>query len=93
MMNVEMNCRSVSIPTFLQTSLVAMFFGNPKTFSLSGCSACACLFIDPLPGPAEIAGFYPAQYWWKASSGILKSLEGAYRKMALRDHRIHRAAG
>jgi 2-polyprenyl-3-methyl-5-hydroxy-6-metoxy-1,4-benzoquinol methylase len=63
-----------------------LFEATTKTFSLSGCSVCGCLFIDPLPGDAEIGSFYPTQYWWKASSGILKSLEGAYRKMALRDH-------
>ena len=63
-----------------------LFETTTKTFNLSGCSTCHCLFLDPLPGPGEIAGFYPAQYWWKASSGILKKLEGVYRKMALRDH-------
>ena len=63
-----------------------LFEATTKTFNLSSCSACHCLFIDPLPGESELASFYPAQYWWKASSGILKSLEGAYRKMALRDH-------
>lgn len=63
-----------------------LFETTSKTFTLSGCSACRCLFIDPLPGDVELAGFYPTQYWWKASSGVLKTLEGAYRKMALRDH-------
>src|ERR1043165_1660584 len=63
-----------------------LFETTSKVFSLSSCPECHCLFIDPLPGEAEIAGFYPEQYWWKGSPGVLKSLEGVYRKMALRDH-------
>lgn len=84
-----MNCPVCLNPATSPANLTGndvLFETTTKTFSLSGCPACACLFIDPLPGNAEIAGFYPAQYWWKASSGILKSLEGVYRKMALRDH-------
>jgi 2-polyprenyl-3-methyl-5-hydroxy-6-metoxy-1,4-benzoquinol methylase len=84
-----MNCPVCLSPSTSPSTLVGsdvLFETTTRAFSLSGCSACRCLFIDPLPGDKEIAGFYPAQYWWKASAGILKSLEGAYRKMALRDH-------
>jgi 2-polyprenyl-3-methyl-5-hydroxy-6-metoxy-1,4-benzoquinol methylase len=79
-------CLSSSTSSANLTGRDVLFETSTKTFNLSCCSSCGCLFIDPLPGDAEIGGFYPLQYWWKASSGILKSLEGAYRKMALRDH-------
>jgi SAM-dependent methyltransferase len=84
-----MNCPVCLSPSTAPAHLTGsdvLFETTTKTFNLSGCAACGYLFIDPLPGVDEIAGFYPAQYWWKASSGLLKSLEGAYRKMALRDH-------
>ena len=49
-----------------------------------------------MPDRAEIARFYPADYWWNArKSGTLKKLESIYRKFALRDHIafITKAAG
>jgi 2-polyprenyl-3-methyl-5-hydroxy-6-metoxy-1,4-benzoquinol methylase len=49
-----------------------------------------------MPTAAEIAGFYPSQYWWNASqTGKLKKLESFYRKIALYDHVafITKAAG
>jgi len=84
-----MNCPVCLSPKTFPANMAGsdlLFETTTKTFNLSGCSTCRCLFIDPLPGESEIAGFYPTQYWWKASSGILKALEGIYRKMALRDH-------
>jgi SAM-dependent methyltransferase len=49
-----------------------------------------------LPADSEIAGFYPSQYWWSSSRpGLLKKLEGIYRRLALRGHVsfISKAAG
>jgi len=49
-----------------------------------------------MPGSAEIAGFYPNQYWWSAAKpGLLKKFEAIYRRMALRGHVsfISKAAG
>ena len=63
-----------------------LFQVSPRTFHLSACSDCNCLFIDPPPTIHEIAGFYPAEYWWNASPGALKGLEAIYRRMALHDH-------
>jgi 2-polyprenyl-3-methyl-5-hydroxy-6-metoxy-1,4-benzoquinol methylase len=62
------------------------FQTTPRTFHLSRCVACYSLFLDPLPELAEIAGFYPAAYWWKSSSSVLKKLEMLYRRTVLRDH-------
>src|SRR5207248_3473591 len=76
-----------------------LFESTSKKFTLDSCASCRCLFLNPMPGDDEIAGFYPAQYWWSASkantSRALKKLESAYRKLVLRDHVsfIVRAAG
>src|SRR5437867_2607617 len=63
-----------------------LFETTPRPFQLSACPACHCLFLDPFPGKEEIASFYPAEYWWKSSSGTLKILESVYRSIALIDH-------
>src|SRR5881628_2006292 len=76
-----------------------LFESTEKSFTLHSCASCGCLFLDPMPGEEEIAGFYPAQYWWNYSKSegknALKKLESIYRKLALRDHVsfIVRAAG
>ncbi len=84
-----MNCPVCLSPLTIPAEMTGhdvLFETTTKAFSLSRCSRCRCLFIDPLPEEAEISSFYPPQYWWKSSPGILKSIEGVYRKFALRDH-------
>ncbi len=77
----------VTAPALSGTDL--LFESTSKTFTLHSCEACRCLFLYPMPDNAEIARFYPADYWWNArKSGTLKKLESIYRKFALRDH-IH----
>ena len=64
-----------------------LFETTSRTFTLNACSACRCLFLNPMPGGDEIAGFYPTQYWWSAGKpGALKRLESIYRRVALSDH-------
>jgi 2-polyprenyl-3-methyl-5-hydroxy-6-metoxy-1,4-benzoquinol methylase len=66
-----------------------LFESTAKHFTLYTCGSCRCLFLNPMPGDEEIAGFYPTQYWWssaKSGNGTLKKLEAIYRKLALRDH-------
>ncbi len=64
-----------------------LFESTSKTFTLDSCASCHCLFVNPMPGGAEIASFYPVQYWWNASNaGLLKKFEAVYRRIALHDH-------
>jgi 2-polyprenyl-3-methyl-5-hydroxy-6-metoxy-1,4-benzoquinol methylase len=66
-----------------------LFESTSKHFTLHTCASCRCLFLNPMPGDEEIAGFYPTQYWWsssKSGNGTLKKLEAVYRRLALRDH-------
>jgi 2-polyprenyl-3-methyl-5-hydroxy-6-metoxy-1,4-benzoquinol methylase len=63
-----------------------LFETTSRTFELAPCSACGSWFLDPLPSQSELESFYPTKYWWQPSAGGLKALEGAYRRMVLRDH-------
>jgi len=66
-----------------------LFESASKDFTLDSCASCHCLFLNPMPGAEEIAGFYPTQYWWsssKSQNAALKKLETIYRKLALHDH-------
>jgi SAM-dependent methyltransferase len=79
-------CSSPSTaPALTGTDL--LFETTSRTFTLDSCAACRCLFMNPMPGVEEIAGFYPTQYWWNAAGrGALKKLEEIYRRIALSDH-------
>ena len=73
-----------------------LFETTSRTFTLDSCPGCRCLFMNPMPGNDEIAGFYPTQYWWNAGGrDALKKLERLYRRVALIDHVsfITKAAG
>ena len=73
-----------------------LFETTSKTFTLDSCTACRSLFLNPMPGSAEIEVFYPAQYWWNQNRpGLLKRAESVYRRMALRGHLsfVTKAAG
>jgi len=93
-----MNC-----PVCLSSSTVAraftgtdsLFETTSRSFNFRGCTSCHCVFIDPIPGERELAGFYPERYWWRSSPGLLNSLEGWYRRIILSDHVrfVVRAAG
>jgi SAM-dependent methyltransferase len=83
-MNCPVCLDPASAPALIGTDY--FFQVTPRTFHLSRCTACDSLFLDPLPEQADIAGFYPATYWWKSSSTALKKLEMLYRRAALRDH-------
>src|SRR3989442_4820889 len=64
----------VTVPALSGTDF--LFETTARTFTLHSCSSCRCLFLDPMPDSREIAGFYPAEYWWKAARpGPLKGLE------------------
>jgi 2-polyprenyl-3-methyl-5-hydroxy-6-metoxy-1,4-benzoquinol methylase len=93
-MNCPVCLNTATVPALHGTDL--LFETTSKTFTLDSCSACRCLFLNPMPGEEEIAGFYPKQYWWSAAkTDPLKKLESVYRRMALRGHVafISKAAG
>jgi len=84
-----MNCPVCLNPSTVPHTLTGsdfLFRTTLRTFSFTACDRCHCFFIDPPPEGEELAGFYPALYWWRSSSSLLRKLEGVYRRMALRDH-------
>jgi len=84
-MNCPVCLNPATTPAITGTDL--LFETTSRTFTLDSCPACRCLFLNPMPGNDEIAGFYPTQYWWNtAGRGTLKTLESIYRRIALRDH-------
>jgi 2-polyprenyl-3-methyl-5-hydroxy-6-metoxy-1,4-benzoquinol methylase len=70
----------------MQLGTDRFFETTQRTFTLSGCGICRSLFIDPLPNRKDLAHFYPSEYWWRSSNGLLKLMENAYRRVILRDH-------
>jgi 2-polyprenyl-3-methyl-5-hydroxy-6-metoxy-1,4-benzoquinol methylase len=84
-MNCPVCLNPATVPALTGTDF--LFETTSRTFTLDSCPACQCLFMDPMPGSDEIAGFYPTQYWWTAAKpGTLKRLESIYRRVALSDH-------
>src|SRR5689334_2043790 len=84
-MNCPVCSSSATAPAYSGSDI--LFETTTKQFQLQACSACDCLFMNPLPSAGEIATFYPHQYWWSGSRpSVLKRLESIYRKLALRGH-------
>ena len=84
-----MNCPVCLSPGTVRQSLAGtdfFFETTQKNFDYRSCANCRCLYIEPIPHNEELEQFYPANYWWSASPGVLKSLENFYRRFALRDH-------
>jgi len=93
-MSCPLGLNPATVPAFTGTDF--LFETTSRIFTLNSCPACRCLFLNPMPGSDEIAGFYPTQYWWnRAKPNRLKRLESVYRRLALSDHMafILRAAG
>jgi 2-polyprenyl-3-methyl-5-hydroxy-6-metoxy-1,4-benzoquinol methylase len=64
----------------------------PGSFPLYRCGNCRCIFQSPLPVDAQLAGFYPDDYWWsgqRPQRGLarqIQHLERIYREFVIRDH-------
>ena len=79
-------CLSANTSASVLSARDRFFEATTRTFSLSACVGCHCLFIDPLPHEKDLATFYPQHYWSNAVPGVLKSCERVYRRLILRDH-------
>jgi 2-polyprenyl-3-methyl-5-hydroxy-6-metoxy-1,4-benzoquinol methylase len=62
------------------------FETTARKFSFRACRNCHCLYMDPFPKHDEMVSFYPEQYWWQRSSGLLQRMEDIYRRIVLYDH-------
>lgn len=79
-------CFSPSTVALPFSGFDTLFETTSRKFNFRGCAGCHSIFIDPMPGEQELAGFYPERYWWRSSPGLLNRLEDFYRRIALSDH-------
>lgn len=55
-------------------------------FNLVECAGCGLIRLDPMPTPAELARFYPNEYWWDSNDSAADRLSELYRRLVLQDH-------
>ncbi|MEX2304089.1 MAG: class I SAM-dependent methyltransferase [Bryobacterales bacterium] len=55
-------------------------------FNLVECAGCGLIRLDPMPTPAELARFYPNEYWWDSNDSAVDRLSEIYRRLVLQDH-------
>ena len=57
-----------------------------RLFDVRRCAACGLIRLDPMPEAAELARYYPENYWFSPDESAAARLEEMYRKLVLRDH-------
>ncbi len=57
-----------------------------ELFSVVECTSCGLIRLHPQPARADLARYYPPQYWFAPRGGPADRLEEAYRRLVLRDH-------
>jgi len=57
-----------------------------RQFQVAKCVSCGLLRLDPPPEPAELARYYPDEYWYAPRKDAASEFEEAYRRLVLRDH-------
>ena len=78
-------CQSVeSRPLF--TAGDRLYHTTRKQFQIVACAACGLLRLDPPPSAAELAAYYPENYWFAPDKTAAGFLEECWRRLVLRDH-------
>lgn len=57
-----------------------------ETFYIVQCNKCGLMRLYPWPSPADLARYYPADYWFDAASDASGFLAERYRRIVLSDH-------
>jgi SAM-dependent methyltransferase len=85
--------RSIHCPACGHGDYKSLFHGTDRlygttdrSFTVVECSQCRLLRLFPQPEPGELAGYYPANYWFNPAAGAASSLEERYRRFVLGDH-------
>jgi SAM-dependent methyltransferase len=67
-----------------------LFGTTEKLFGVRRCVRCCTDYLDPMPEPRELAGYYPQGYWVGPASADraerLARVTELYRRLVLRDH-------
>lgn len=70
----------------LYTGSDRLYHTTEKTFSVVECSGCRLLRLYPWPPLAELATYYPENYWFAPQASAVSQLEEGYRRLVLGDH-------
>jgi SAM-dependent methyltransferase len=57
-----------------------------RRFRVVECRRCRLLRLEPRPTAAELAGYYPENYWFEPEATAAGRLEEAYRRIVLGDY-------
>jgi 2-polyprenyl-3-methyl-5-hydroxy-6-metoxy-1,4-benzoquinol methylase len=63
-----------------------VFRTTPRVFQIVECRSCRLIRLHPCPSPAELAPYYPKNYWFSRGHTTAEHLEEVYRRFVLRDH-------
>jgi SAM-dependent methyltransferase len=81
-------CPACGAPGFevLFESTDRLYRVTDRKFRVVECERCRLLRLEPRPTLAEIAQFYPENYWFEPDQTAAGRLEEAYRRIVLGDH-------
>jgi SAM-dependent methyltransferase len=57
-----------------------------REFAVVRCAQCGFARLDPQPGPAELRGYYPENYWFAPDESAAGRFEELYRRLAIAGH-------
>ncbi len=57
-----------------------------RNFDVVACGGCGLLRLAPRPLEADLAGYYPQQYWFAGDASFAGRVEEAFRRLLIRDH-------
>ena len=63
-----------------------LYATTEKSFVVVECEGCGLIRLYPFPDPADLATYYPENYWFEPEPSTAARLEEIYRRFVLRDH-------
>jgi SAM-dependent methyltransferase len=63
-----------------------LYHTTSDEFQVVECKQCRLMQLAPQPTPAELAQYYPKNYWFTPEDSATGRLEQIYRRFVLRDH-------
>ena len=63
-----------------------LYATTDRTFLVVECRECRLIRLYPRPEPAEIHGYYPANYWYDPTADAADKYAEMWRRFVLGDH-------
>lgn len=81
-------CLVCGHPVFrvLFTTTDRLYGTTQREFQIVACAGCGLMRLAPTPASEDLAGYYPAQYWYAPDGSPAARLEERYRRLVLADH-------